>query len=97
MAKESVRDTSSFETKKSARLEQVLTNVTVSEVDECPDWPETIQNVLIDLVQLENRNSNFTIFNVPKEALHKVGNFNGSNYILADKQGYHIQNMQEVW
>ena len=80
-----------------AKLEQVLTNVTVSEVEECADWPETIHNVPIDLVQLENRNSNFTIFNVPNEASYQVGNFSGSNYILTDKQGHHIGDMQEVW
>ena len=57
LPKEDVRNTSSLE-KKIAKLERVLTNITVSNVEEHADCPETIYNDPIDLLKLGNKNSN---------------------------------------
>ena len=44
--------------KKFAKLERVLTNITVSNVEEHADCPETIYNDPIDLLKIGNKNSN---------------------------------------
>ena len=44
---------------KEKSLEQVLKSVTVSDVEEHADCPETIYNVPIDLVKLENKKIKF--------------------------------------
>ena len=79
--------------KKSAKLEQVLKNITVGDVEEHADCPETIYIVLIDLVKFENKNSNFTIFDVQKKVSYQVGNFSGSTFMVRDKKGNPIQDM----
>ena len=79
--------------KKSAKLEQVLKHMTVSDVQKHEDCPKTIYNVPIDLVKLENKNSNFTILDVQKEVSYQVGNFSGSTSILTDKKGNPIRDM----
>ena len=74
-------------------MDQVLKNITVSNVEECADCPETIYNLPIDLVNLEHKNLNFTIFDVQKEVSYQVGNFSGSTYILTDKKGNPIRDI----
>ena len=78
---------------KSAKFEQVLKNITINDVEQHAYCPETIYNAPIDLVKLENKNSNFTIFDVQKEVSYQVGNFSGSTYILTDKKGNTIRDM----
>ena len=75
-------------------MEQALKNITVSDVEECADCPETIYNVSIDLVKLKHKESNFTKFNVQKEVSYQVGNFSGTikSVIL-----FGICQIQEVW
>ena len=79
--------------KKSAKLEQVLKHMTVSDVQKHEDCPKTIYNVPIDLVKLENKNSNFTIFDVQQEVSYPVDNSSGITYILTDKKCNPIRDM----
>ena len=69
--------------KKSAKLEQVLKNITVGDVEEHADCPETIYIVLIDLVK----------FDVQKKVSYQLGNFSGSTFMVSDKKGNPIQDM----
>ena len=73
MPKEKVRNTSSFKRKKSGistKLEQVLKSVTVSDVEEHADCPETIYNALIDLVKLENKKNQILSYLIYKRKHH---------------------------
>ena len=86
IAKRESQEHQLFWNKKSAKLEQVLKNITVSDVEKHADC-------LTDLVKLENKNSNFTIFDAQKEVSYQVGNFSGSTCILADEKGNPIRDM----
>ena len=78
---------------KSAKLQQVLKNMTVSDVQEHEYCPKTICNVPIDLIKLDNKNSNFTKFDLQKEVSQQVDNFSDITYILTDKKGNPTRDM----